>query len=49
LDGRVDRETLLSWLPNIDDPARILEKLEEEKEHGQEYRIPIPDDEEDEE
>jgi len=34
LDGRVDRETLLSWLPNIDDPALILEKLEEEKEQS---------------
>ena len=32
LDGKVDKETLLSLLPFIDNPSEVLEKLEEDKE-----------------
>ena len=32
LDGKVDKETLLSLLPFIDNPKEVLEKLEADKE-----------------
>ena len=40
LDGKVDRETLLSLLPFIDSPKEVLEKLEKDAENDKKYNDP---------
>ena len=40
LDGKVDKETLLSLLPFIDNPKEVLEKLEADKERDRQNTDP---------
>lgn len=40
LDGKVDKETLLSLLPFIDNPKEVLEKLEADKERDRQSTDP---------
>lgn len=40
LDGKVDKETLLSLLPFIDNPKDVLEKLEADKERDRQSTDP---------
>ena len=40
LDGKVDKETLLSLLPFIDNPKEVLEKLDADKERDRQNTDP---------
>ncbi|EJO7062634.1 phage portal protein, partial [Staphylococcus pseudintermedius] len=42
LGGRVSQETLLSWLPNIENPKEELEKVKAEEQDNQDYHDAIP-------
>ena len=44
LDGKVDKETLLSLLPFIDNPKEVLEKLEQEAQEAKKNSDPYSQD-----
>ncbi|REA94831.1 phage portal protein, partial [Staphylococcus pseudintermedius] len=42
LGGRVSQETLLSWLPNIENPKEELEKVKAEEQDNHDYHDVMP-------
>ncbi|MGS3997747.1 phage portal protein, partial [Staphylococcus pseudintermedius] len=40
--GRVSQETLLSWLPNIENPKEELEKVKAEEQDNHDYHDAMP-------